>query len=278
MLRSSHSSGVVSERSAVNLTADKRTWENAEIARSDFEALHTPDARLRREGYHVDRYLNPPLDTVFPLEFAYAMLGDVRGRTVLDFGCGSGENALLLARRGARVVGVDISESLIRLARRRLEVNGCGADARFVVGSAHDLPVASCAIDVVFGIAILHHLDLDAASREVFRVLAPGGRAIFQEPVRDSTLLRAVRRMIPYRAPDVSPYERPLTSAELRRFAQPFTSMSVRAFSLPFVNVAQAVAPFRRYVMPAYRLDGALLRRAPALEWFSGVRVFTVTR
>jgi SAM-dependent methyltransferase len=260
------------------VNALKQTWESAEIERSAFEARRTPEARLRADEKNLARYLDPPADTVFPLEYAFALLGDIRGRRVLDFGCGSGENTLPLARRGARVVGVDISESLIRLARRRLEVNGLSAAGRFVVGSAHDLPVASGSVDIVLGIAILHHLDLDATSREVHRVLAPGGRAIFQEPVRDSMLLRTARRCIPYRAPDVSPYERPLTVGELQRFARPFSSLAMRAFSLPFVNVAQAVAPLRKYIMSAYQLDGAILKRATSLERFAGVRVLTVTK
>src|SRR5204862_7474750 len=139
---------------------------------------------------------NPPMHTVYPLEYAYALLGDVQGRTVLDFGCGSGSNTLLLTRRGAHVIGVDISADLIALARRRLALNGSPGTAHFIVGSAHDLPVESNSLDVVFGIAILHHLDLETTSREVHRVLKPGGRAIFQEPVRDSRLMRTLRRCV----------------------------------------------------------------------------------
>ena len=267
-----------SDSGGATVNAEKQIWESAEKERSRFEALHTPEARLRASEKNLARYLDPPQDTVFPLEYAFALLGDVHGRTVLDFGCGSGENTLLLARRGARVIGVDISESLIQLARKRLEVNGVGADVRFVVGSAHDLPIATGSIDIVMGIAILHHLDLDATSREVHRVLSPGGRAIFQEPVRDSRLMRAVRRCIPYRAPDVSPFERPLTVSELQRFARPFKSLSMRAFTLPFVSVTYAIPPLRRYIMPAYHLDGAILKRAALLRRFAGIRVLSVTR
>src|SRR6266850_789952 len=93
--------------------AMKHAWDSAEIVRSDIEANRTKDSRLLETDRNVRRYLNPPLDTPFPLEYAYALLGDVRGRTVLDFGCGSGQNSLLLARRGAEVIGVDISESLL---------------------------------------------------------------------------------------------------------------------------------------------------------------------
>jgi ubiquinone/menaquinone biosynthesis C-methylase UbiE len=218
------------------------------------------------------------MDTVYPLEYAFAAIGEVRGKRVLDFGCGSGENTLVLARRGARAIGVDISTSLIDLARRRLDVNGVGGAADFVAASAHDLPIASGSIDVVLGIAILHHLDLAATSREVHRVLRPGGRAVFQEPVRDSRLVRAVRRCIPYKAPDVSPFERPLTTPELREFARPFSAMSMRAFWLPFVNLTQVVPPLRRYIFKACEVDGAILKRVPALTPLSGIRVIVLTK
>ena len=56
--------------------------------------------------------------------------------------------------------------------------------------------------------AILHHLNLPRAAAEVGRVLRPGGgRAVFQEPVRNSAFLRWARRLIPYRGADVSPFE-----------------------------------------------------------------------
>jgi ubiquinone/menaquinone biosynthesis C-methylase UbiE len=256
----------------------RQDWEAAEIHRSGIEARLTSDARLVADPKNVARYMNPPLDTAFPLEYAYALLGDIRGRTVLDFGCGSGENTLLLARRGANVIGIDISRSLIELAERRLQLNGMGGAARFLVGSAHDLPVRTESVDVVFGIAILHHLDLAATSREIHRVLKREGRAIFQEPVRDSRVVRAVRKCIPYKAPDVSPYERPLTSPELEDFSRPFASRAIRAFSLPFVNAAQAIAPLRRYLFSAYKYDRRLLKQLPALTVFSGVRVLAVTK
>lgn len=256
----------------------KAAWERAEIERSEHEAQHTPSARLVANERNVARYLNPPLDTAFPLEYAYALLGDVHGRTVLDFGCGSGENSVLLARRGARVIGVDISEPLLQLARRRMRVNHLDGMATFVAGSAYDLPVQDGAVDVVLGIAILHHLDLAAASREIHRVLRPGGIAIFQEPVRDSKLVRTVRQMIPYRAPDVSPFERPLTTPELEAFASRFSVVAWRPFSLAFVNVAQAAPPLRRFLFSAYALDRQILQRFPMLKRYSGIRVLAVRK
>jgi SAM-dependent methyltransferase len=261
------------------MVEQKQEWERAEIQRSEFEAQHTPSARLVADERNVARYLNPPLETAFPLEYSYALLGDMTGKTVVDFGCGSGENSLLLARHGGRVLGVDISESLLQLARRRMDVNGLAGRAQFVVGSAHDLPISDGSVDVVLGIAILHHLDLMATAREVHRILKPGGFAIFQEPVRDSKVVRGIRRLIPYKAPDVSPFERPLTTPELKAFAAGFRVLAWRAFSLPFVNLAQVAFPLkRRLVFSAYALDRAVLTRIPALAPFGGIRVIALAK
>ncbi len=254
------------------------TWERAEIARSSVEAKLTSDAGLRMDPAQVARYEAPPANTAYPLEYAYHLLGNVRGLRVVDFGCGSGANTVLLANRGARVWAVDISEDLIRLGQRRLAANDRAGQAQFIVGSAHDLPFPPDSIDVVFGIAILHHLDLKLVSKEVHRVLRPGGRAIFQEPVRNSATMRFVRRLIPYHAPDISPFERPLTDVELREFANGFSMTRSRAFCLPHVLVGDRLAALRRRYQQLYRADAWLLRTAPALGYYAGIRVLEVTK
>ena len=255
-----------------------QAWERAEIERSDVEAALSSDRSLVASPRTRTRYASPPATTAYPLEYAYHELGDVRGKTILDFGCGSGANTVLLANRGAHVIAFDISESLLRLAERRLAVNGVAGGAGFIAASAHDLPLPSESIDVVFGIAILHHLDLALVSREVHRVLRPGGRAIFQEPVRNSAVLRFVRRLIPYRAPDVSPYERPLFDRELQAFAAPFRECRSRAFGLPHVRVGERLPPWRKDPHALYRTDKAMLAAVPALARYASIRVLTLTK
>jgi SAM-dependent methyltransferase len=255
-----------------------RAWEEAEIQRSSIEARHTPIERLRTTDWNLRRYLNPPAGTPYPLEYAFHLIGNVSGRTVLDYGCGNGQNSLPLAIRGARVVGLDVSQDLLALARQRLGLHGVAHRATFLAGSAHDLPLPDQSVDAVLGIAILHHLDLSLAAHEVYRVLKPGGIAVFQEPVRNSGLLKALRAMIPYRSEEVSDYERPLTDAELRRFASPFRDFRSRAFSLPFINAARVVPPLQRSVLALYKLDGAILKRTRALDCFAGIRVVSMRK
>src|SRR2546430_1595534 len=135
-------------------------WEKAEIERSANEASGTDPDGLCVSDFNISRYMNPPADTPFPLEYAYHLLGDVRGKVVLDFGCGNGENTLLLVKRGAKVISMDLSQSLIELAKRRLELNGVSGDVTFLVASAHNLPLRSNSVDIVFGMAICITLTL----------------------------------------------------------------------------------------------------------------------
>lgn len=252
----------------------KTDREKAEIRRSASEASGAEAADLVAGPSHVARYMDPPADALYPLEYSYHLLGDVRGKTVLEYGCGDGHNTLLLARRGARVIALDISAELVEIARRRLRANGVASGVTLLVGSAHDLPLRNESVDIVFGIAILHHLDLELSAREVKRVLRRGGRTIFQEPMRNSRLVKAIRPLIPYRAPNVSPFEYPLTDRQLERYADGLSIGRTRYFRLPSTNLVKLI-PFlrRRYLDACYRLDAKLLGRSRRLRHYATVRV-----
>lgn len=250
-------------------------WEEAEIKRSSAEASHVDLKSLRINDTH--RYLNPPSSTPYPLEYCCHLLGDIRGQTVLDLGCGTGENTLILALHGAKVYALDISQELVELARKRLEINNAStANVHFMVGSAHEIDLPDDSVDLVFGIAILHHLDLNLVSKEVFRILKNSGRAIFQEPVRDSAVIRFIRDLIPYRAADISPFERPLTTDELKQFSAPFRNFRIRAFDLPHVSLAGVLAP--KLIPVAHKSDRKILDAIPFLGRYAAVRVFQVEK
>ena len=249
--------------------------EHAEILRSAREATQTTSQlRLRRET--IARYRAPAETTIFPLEYAFHLLGDVRGKTVLEYGCGDGLNTVILAKRGAKVIALDISAELLGVARKRLEVNGCDA-VDLLIGSAHSLPLPDESVDVIFGMAILHHLELDLASREVLRVLKKGGRAIFEEPTRNSKLVTRLRGLFPQRA-EVSPFERPLTSQEMKKFAAP-CRYQAKTFQLLFSSLASLVP---RWTGPATRLsakvDAYLLRLFPSLAYYGTITVFQMVK
>lgn len=255
-----------------------KKWEGVEVERSASEAQKISTDELIADEKNINRYISPPEETSYYLEYSYFLLGDVKGKTVLDYGCGTGCNSLILAKRGANVVGVDISPDLLEIAEQRMTVNGIDGNTKFLVGSAHDLPIPDESVDIVFGIAILHHLDLQESSKEVFRVLKKGGRAIFQEPVRNSKFVKFVRDLIPYEQPDISPFERPLTDSELRNFAKDFSAYKSRAFSLPFVNLLDVLPVSKTYHHSAIKLDRKILDKIPALDHFATVNVIEMTK
>jgi demethylmenaquinone methyltransferase/2-methoxy-6-polyprenyl-1,4-benzoquinol methylase len=90
----------------------------------------------------------------------------------LDLACGTGDIAFALARRGAHVVGLDITHRMLQLAREKRE----GASARFVTGDMTALPFRDAEFDVVTtGYGIRNVPDIDRALAEMHRVLKPGG-------------------------------------------------------------------------------------------------------
>ena len=120
------------------------------------------------------------------------MAGPLQCRRVLDLACGTGDLALLASAAGADVTAVDITPRMIALAR--VKARDRGARVRFLVGDMTSLPLPDACVDVVTtGYGLRNVPDLDAALREIHRVLKPGGRLLsldFNRPA--SAPLRAV--------------------------------------------------------------------------------------
>ena len=103
---------------------------------------------------------------------ALVRAGDLRGRRVLDVGCGTGRLAALLAERhGCRVWAVDPSAEMLAAARARLP-----REAGVKLASAESLPFRERCFERVTMTLVLHHVDRRRALPEIRRVLAEGGR------------------------------------------------------------------------------------------------------
>jgi SAM-dependent methyltransferase len=244
--------------------------DRAEVERSAEEARQITVEPPKRD--QVERYLNPPSDTAFPLEYAFWLLGDVRGKTVLDFGCGAGENIVPLVERGARVIGIDVSPELIALARQRLAL--ARLEATIQVGSAYETGLPDASVDVIFCIALIHHLDIEQVRNEMRRILTKDGKIILQEPIRFSPLYARLRSLLPGRG-DVSEYEHPLTRAEFAAINDPFKADGTRYFRLSFVPLLSRMPGIQEQL---WKMDRWCLQHLPATSRYATCVVTRLSR
>ncbi len=188
---------------------------------------------------------------------------DCAGKQVLEYGCGTGSHAFTLAKRGAKVWGIDISEAGTKLAAEKASRLGVAEQTSFQVMDAEVLKFPENSFDIVCGSGILHHLDLKKSIKEINRVLKPGGRAIFFEPLGHNPLINLYRKLTPHmRSLD----EKPLTLDDLKQIEESFDHMEVRYFHLlSLASAAIRAIPGFQLVRKALEvIDQTLFR----VSWF----------
>ncbi len=122
---------------------------------------------------------------------ALAEVLDPAGKTIIDVGCGDGAVVRHLAQLGARVTGIEVSES--QLERARAEA---GPSETYLVASGERLPFADAQAEAILYMKSFHHLPLAAmklALSEAVRVLAPAGRLIVIEPLAEGNYFEAMK-------------------------------------------------------------------------------------
>ncbi len=187
------------------------------------------------------------------LEEAERVSRDGQGR-ILEYGSGAGAySSLALAEAGYRSVGVDLSEASVRAAQERAAQRFPDTPVDYRVGNAEALDFETDSFDLVCGNGIVHHLDLDRAYGEISRVLAPGGIALFTEPLGHNPLINLYRRLTPAQRTEG---EHPLHLADLDRARRFFGKVEAWYFHLSAV----AAVPLRNT-----RAFGVVL---PALDRF----------
>lgn len=149
-------------------------------------------AAIDVDGIHVADYFEAC--TAPENRFILQQLGDVRGKYLLDLGCGAGENSVYFALKGANCVAADYSPGMVNVALKLAAKNGVDVTGKVVNAMQIDFPDNS--FDIVYASNLLHHIpDPRLAIAEMHRVLKPGGKACFWDPLKHNPVINVYRRM-----------------------------------------------------------------------------------
>ncbi|HLO52325.1 MAG TPA: class I SAM-dependent methyltransferase [Kamptonema sp.] len=126
--------------------------------------------------------------------FILKQLGDITGKKLLDLGCGAGENSVYFAKKGALCVATDYSPGMVEVALKLAEKNGVKIEG--CTANAMELEFPDNTFDIIYASNLLHHLpEPKIAIREMHRVLKPGGKACFWEPLKHNPVINVYRQM-----------------------------------------------------------------------------------
>ena len=150
----------------LNITPWTREW----FAEIDRRFLESAWFARRTDGAPFGRFLKPET---------------LAGKKVLEIGCGMGTHASLIAKAGAQLTAIDLTEFAVSTTRKRFEL--LGLQGRIMRADAEKLPFENGEFDVVWSWGVIHHSNcMEDCLRQITRVLRPGGRLAFMVYYRPS--------------------------------------------------------------------------------------------
>jgi SAM-dependent methyltransferase len=194
----------------------------------------------------------------------------------MEYGCGPGSSAFVLAEQAIKVIGIDISDVGIKQALTQAQ-NKCLPNVSFFVMDAEALAIADNKFDLICGNSILHHLELKKAFAEITRTLKTNGMAIFLEPLGHNPMINLYRKLTPrFRTED----EHPLLMQDLNIAHDYFEKIETHFFHL----FSLAAVPFRK--LPGFRLllrfldalDGATFKILPFIKKYAWIIVIVLAQ
>jgi ubiquinone/menaquinone biosynthesis C-methylase UbiE len=163
-------------------------------------------------------------------EYEQLLLDNSPESIIVEYGCGTGSYAFLIAKNGAKLVtGIDISSVAIEVAKAQAKVEEISNNISFLEMNAENLTFNDSSIDIICGSGILHHLDLEKSINSVVKVLQPQGTALFIEPLGHNFLINLFRYLTPnIRSED----EHPLLEQDLDLLKRYFKKVEIKYFYL----------------------------------------------
>lgn len=199
----------------------------------------------------------------------------------LDYACGDGAITLRAADAGAIfALGIDISLGSVQGAAGRAKARGYGEDkVRYLQRDCEDTKLPANTFSTAICSGMLHHLDMDRAFPELYRIMAPGGRVICNEPLAYNPVIQWYRKRTPALRTEWEA-EHILTSEDLRRAQRAgFRLENVRFWHM--LSPMGALLPtgwMRRTAISLLHVIERPLGLIPGLKWWSWQMTFELVK
>jgi len=153
-------------------------------------------------------------------------LGNIKGKRLLDVGCGLGEASVYFAILGADVTSSDLSQGMLDATTRLAQANGVSVKQH--IASAEDMQLPPEAkFDIIYAGNLLHHVDIEETIIRIKPHLAAGGMFVSWDPLAYNPAINVYRSM----ATDVrTPDEHPLKWSDIKLFHKHFGTVETRYF------------------------------------------------
>lgn len=149
-------------------------------------------------------------------------LGNVKGKKILELGCGAGEASVYFAKQGALVTATDLSQGMLEVTMRLAAIHG--TQLATVKTPAAPLPFPDNSFDIVYAANVLHHVDFEVTLQEIWRVLKPDGKLCSWDPLAHNPAINIYRRMaMGVRTED----EHPIKMKQLKSFRKIFKTVNI---------------------------------------------------
>ena len=157
--------------------------------------------------------------------FDYLKINSINSN-ILDYGCGIGQSLQEVVKfNPKKIFGIDISEVSIQKAKDSIQKSN--SNVELLVDNCEKTKFNDSTFDIIYGSGILHHLDISLCLKEMHRILKPGGRFLFIEPLGTNPMINFYRKLTPNsRSKD----EHPLINDDFELIKSNFNKLQIKYY------------------------------------------------